>query len=291
MKANIQVSVVISSATVALAGILVYTWFRVSGKEKKDSVSSLCTGRFYALAPYFQNLIISDLYDSTESEIIECVPDEKRLLAHAFYKEKLQKLLAVEFSPRKNITVTKQEDGSVLIDGGLTFGPKNVCSSRYKLPTCYHVTDIEKLFPDECKTLSWLQISNCNLHDEDLDGVADLVSKNMPNCRVVNLSWNRLHGIAPALKNILDNSIARILKLPNIEFLDMTYNPFASIDRTDFLDDPSVCDDQKLIWIPQDFLESKNGNDPSWYGIITDTNRRKVILETHRKYYRKEWMQ
>jgi hypothetical protein len=122
-----------------------------------------------------------------------------------------------------------------------------------------------------------------------MDDVANLVTK-MPNCKVVNLSWNRFHGVTPALKNILDNSITRILRLPNIKYLDLTYNPFSTIDRTDFFDAPNICDDKKLIWIPSDFLESKAGSVPSWHHIVTATNRHIIILETHRNYYSMEWM-
>jgi hypothetical protein len=121
-----------------------------------------------------------------------------------------------------------------------------------------------------------------------MDDVADLLMK-MPSCNMVNLSWNRSYGVASSLKKMLVGAITRIFRLPHIEFLDITYNPFASIDRTEFFQNPALCDDTKLVWVPSVFLEEKNQGTPTWHYIITNMDRQKILLKTHRKYDKTEW--
>jgi hypothetical protein len=264
------------------------TWYfrGVKSSQKKGFVSDLCVGRFKLLAPYFEFVTLTDLKDKSEYDLCSTLPLNHQLLMSAFYKTVLARELAVSFHPGS--VVVPQVD-----NGRLVFTSEQLCSSRYQRNDRLFVSDICKNFSaQDFNKVTLFIMSKCNLYDKDMADIADLLidavtnSCRFPNLVTLDISWNQFHGIDDGLKAIVDGGISRILQLDHLKFLDITYCPFATTDRkNDYFAKASKLSDEKLIWVPVNFLEGRDGNAPGWYNIITDPDRRAVILKVHHEYY------
>lgn len=105
-----------------------------------------------------------------------------------------------------------------------------------------------------------------------------------PNGLIVNLRCNRIHGIQQYQKEV-DEYMEKLLVHPKIEFVDIRVNPFASVDRKDFFQNPIRCWPMKLIWIDEIHLNSKGWKNmiPSEDEALVDT-----VVKAHQQYF--GWM-
>jgi hypothetical protein len=140
------------------------------------------------------------------------------------------------------------------------------------------IGNIINLLPPSPHTLresvTKLNLFNCNLFDEDVKFVYDLV-KQLPNCHTVNLRSNRIHGVA-----LVNKFIYELVDLPSINFVDICYNALTPTDQRNFLRSLNNQNGwSKLIWIPQHGLHEEE-----WLAMA-DPQHRDTIKTVHAIYY------
>lgn len=112
--------------------------------------------------------------------------------------------------------------------------------------------------------------------------------RTLPNCKVVDLSWNRLHGLENP--ELVDKPLRELLGLSQIAYVNVTYNALASVDRKDLFtklaaDGATVCGGitpplARLIWIPEEWLTVGN-----WKKIVPSDAVAALVTDTHSRYY------
>eukprot|EP00300_Choanocystis_sp_HF-7_P011110 c17312_g1_i1.p2 GENE.c17312_g1_i1~~c17312_g1_i1.p2 ORF type:complete len:120 (+),score=21.24 c17312_g1_i1:382-741(+) len=80
--------------------------------------------------------------------------------------------------------------------------------------------------------------------------------------------------------NAMDGYLNQILELEYVTALNICVNPLASVSRKDFFDKCPEMSLQKLIWIPEPWLDSEN-----WHVLVED-RLISSINEAHQQYYR-----
>lgn len=130
-----------------------------------------------------------------------------------------------------------------------------------------------------------INLSQCNILDPDLTYLVEFV-KQFPNCKWLNLSYNRIHGLRPETRSLLDDGLRAILELKIT--VNVIATPFASMNRLDFfqniLTTPQVL--QFLIFIPKNWLEGMG-----WVSLVKQRpdfdEVSKIILQAHHAYFEK----
>jgi hypothetical protein len=140
--------------------------------------------------------------------------------------------------------------------------------------------------------LQRIDLSNCWLIDEDLQYVNALVRKVLDANPVGShigrmiLKGNRVIGASSAAKEELRKITV------NCFFVDVTTNPFASVDRKDdFFNNTGLYNNSmvhRLVWIPAPWLSGtgwKSLIDGRLGELVDQEPIDQVIIKTHEKYY------
>lgn len=133
----------------------------------------------------------------------------------------------------------------------------------------------------EKSAVNRIELIACPLVDQDMENVCTLVS-NFPQCRVVDLSDNRLHGFKDVTRSTLDNSIMKLLDA-KIRVV-LIGNPFSTIDRKDFFQNLDAKFLFYLIFIAPYWLDAHG-----WNALIQDrkdfAELSKKIVDGHKLYF------
>jgi len=132
-----------------------------------------------------------------------------------------------------------------------------------------------KMDPPKVKEVDF---SNCNLLDQDLEAIAEIVRLCRPV--VVNLRGNRFHGYDLKTQKEVDDALKNILAVAEVQFVDVTVNPLASTDRRDLFETLDKAQFKKLVWIPQSWLKAGN-----WKALVSKAEMYQTITQTHEQYY------
>jgi len=254
---------------------------KMSTKQELENAESMCTGRYQPLSEYFKGYSKADLEKLDEEDFLEIAKPEHRILMKLFIRNLQSSWFPTDpfdsvSSPRlpsENIAVT--EDGVLNLK-------HEVVSKMFKndrLPFI-SITSLSSKFKNDRMAIKNLDLSDCNLVDQDLPIIADFVLS-LPNCEILNLSYNRFHGMRDGPERIrMDKALEDILVHKKLRFLDVTGNPLASVDRKDLFKKLTNKQLTKLIWIPFSWLEGKG-----WQSLVADKQAQEVVLTTHRTYY------
>lgn len=138
------------------------------------------------------------------------------------------------------------------------------------------------IYPKEIE-LKKIDVSCCDLTDEDYIVLVDFILTRMKLCEEVDFSNNYIHGYNQSIRRKFDKTLLSLLDNHRIKYVNMTGNPFATTDRKDFFENYIVNTMNSLIWIPRDLLDSDG-----WKILLQDNLCEEVcnrILQVHKKYY------
>jgi len=174
------------------------------------------------------------------------------------------------------------EDISKNIDNGTLDLKGKVITRTIDLETdLIPITTLQSLLkklPSETKsTIVTLDLSNNNLVDQDLKELLPLVLL-LPNCKRLVLSGNRFHGYERTTRLLVDQSLLQLLNT-FLEWVDITGNPVASMDRQDLFRKLKAKQLLKLIWIPEGWLAGS-----AWHTLVRPTHYADV-QRMHKQYY------
>lgn len=136
-----------------------------------------------------------------------------------------------------------------------------------------------------------IDLRNNGLGDEDMPEVVNLVQQVLA-CRPdsdtkpcwIRLSRNRLHGLDRRERDMVDRGVMTLLQMPSVSFVDLTQNPFASLDRQALFSTWTAELFEKCIFICKSALEQDE-----WTIMIRENRQPGVekyfILHTHRQFY------
>ena len=134
-----------------------------------------------------------------------------------------------------------------------------------------------KLNPEIFPHVKIIDLSECELHDQDCVYVWKLVKK-MPNCSRVLLQNNLFEG-AGSNHTLVDPFLKEILHAPNIKILDICDNLIVGLDRNDFFQSLTVEDFSKLIWIPWHMVDGDG------WCKLANASQIEAIRTFHQQYY------
>lgn len=149
--------------------------------------------------------------------------------------------------------------------------------------------DLVKSIPDilsqEAKIL-FVDLSADTLVDSDMLHIKNFVEKLENRLVTVDLSFNRFHGYKNSDK--LDKPLLEMLRIPIVKFVDMSGNPFASLDRTEFFhrlyeNAPDLF--SKLIFIPSEWMLGS-----AWQCLLPKKEQKIIdtIVNTHQMFYKEK---
>ena len=240
----------------------------------RDWRELLSAGKFARLSCYFEGMTIGDVASLGKTFFVSSANNEDRPLMALFFKDELQKPL----SEMKKATRTKQkqEQQQHRQDKAEEFNfSGKICSSTIKnLPQ-------DKIFindlSNKIKEKPWdrLDLSRNELIDKDIPLLKELPTL-LPNLRTLNLANNRIHGRGDSS---VDDTIKSLLE--KLDFLVLLGNPIASVDRIGFWSSLNADQLEKLIWIPESWVEPRG-----WIGMIPDLECQEAVVEAHQKFYK-----
>lgn len=133
---------------------------------------------------------------------------------------------------------------------------------------------------EEHPRITWVILSDCLLTNFDLKAVTELI-KLLPSCRRVDLESNFFGEPDVKVKGVEVVSLMKqLLRLPQLKFLNITYNPLASIDLPEFFFSLDSQDLARLIWIPEYCL-----NDSAWLFLIPDPVNQEIVRQAHLSFF------
>jgi len=273
-------------AELSLSTDKIFPQFQMTEPVQEDTpIANFCTGKFEPLSKYLEGITSTDFALLNEDDLVDLVDSKHRILMKLFVR-KLQSRLYQNasddpFSSDTSPSKIPQEKVLVTPKGVLDLS-KEVASISVKLANTPYIPldSLSSLYHKERGAIKVLNLSACNLVDQDLPTIAHFVST-LPNCEIVNLSNNHFHGIGEGkIKARTDKALFSLLDEKPLQYLDITINPLASVDRRDLFEKLKSTHLQKLIWIPFSWLDGRG-----WRTLIEPTQQN-LVLETHRTYYK-----
>ena len=130
-----------------------------------------------------------------------------------------------------------------------------------------------------------ISFESCDLKETFSLQTIDSILENFPNCKFLNLSFNRFQpNVWSTFKSILE-------KRKKILF-DISYTPLASIDSKFILSSLGKDYFENLIWIPKEFLDKLNWvkcldlkNDKEKFKEDLEYETARSIKKFHKKHY------
>lgn len=245
--------------------------------KTETDLEQLCVGRYEPLKRYFIGLTIDDISEFDDDDIVNTVERKDKLLIRIFIKNVLKP------TPQKKI----QEPPPPLVltnEGELELNNKllSITWAAQHIDRLIPVTDLWSRIESEVHDLTRIKIINCaenNLHDVDMPVIASIISL-LPQCRIVNFSNNRLHGLRNPDKQHLDSNLKQILNLSHVQYMNITSNAIASVDRMDFYTNLSDYELKKIIFVlPQWVIPG------GWTILIPDPQRQGIVRQAHMNFY------
>jgi hypothetical protein len=93
---------------------------------------------------------------------------------------------------------------------------------------------------------------------------------------IIKVSSNRIHGVGDFRDSVI-NCVKMLIRNPRIKYLDMTDNPFCSIDQIDFFQKLTKEECEKLIFIEEYNVSGRQ--------ILINDNV-DAVRKTHTEYYK-----
>lgn len=264
-------------------------------KTKMSQVSSRCVGRYAVLAEDLGDMTFDDLMKQDVHDLIGKARDENKAIMGDFIRQRLQ-----EFYPalsRHNQEDSKDahlshltvdffiahmgDDGSLDMSGRVTSARFAGRNSR-SMSTSELVDQLKDIPVKSLQSVKTLNLSKCNLLDRDMELIFDAV-RLLPNCSIVDLSWNRLSGVDNTNFNI---TLIELLTIEHIDFVVVAGNPIATVDRKDLYQNMDLELLKKIVWIPKDWI-----GPGTWKRVIGDVldpnlqERIEAIERSHNCFY------
>eukprot|EP00300_Choanocystis_sp_HF-7_P004586 c13567_g1_i2.p1 GENE.c13567_g1_i2~~c13567_g1_i2.p1 ORF type:complete len:223 (+),score=48.35 c13567_g1_i2:187-855(+) len=195
------------------------------------------------------------------------------MIVRIFFRRILTPLLEDNFS-NTEIGLEPRNNKDPFISHGVLRGAGRLVTKQFGGSPNRDTKTIDELIahlnqqpPTALESVEYLSLERCNFLDFDLPDVETLVNfftSRKQSQIVVNLSNNRIHGYGNN-KALVEESIARILSNPKVKYLDLTMNPFCSVDKREWFGSVESELLVKLIWVPQPWLTMN-----SWTALISD---------------------
>lgn len=215
-------------------------------------IADLCKEEFACLAPYFSDLPVDMLRHCTPDDIVLSTKIEHRLLMRLFVKTKLAKYPLCR-EPKDEVIIEEKEilrhepkEEILLKPRALAF-ERLVPDSDGVLDLSHRVNQDDGLLPmakvilliprAKFNSVRRLVLQQCNLNDQDTEFLRILVQQ-LHECEFVDISFNNI--------TLMDNNLLRILRMPNVQYLDLSNNPCVSTTEND------AQKWKKLIWLSND---------------------------------------
>mgnify|MGYP001110283081 CR=1 FL=1 len=172
----------------------------------------------------------------------------------------------------KQLPPTISEDGVLDLQG-------HIVPRRYEdFKEAHHVSLREyhkqNIYWERVKVL---KLKYSSLVEMDLASVNRLLKK-LPNCEEVDLRGNRF------CEPTADEHLLRMVRSKQARMVNICQNPLAAIERRDFFEQLTEQDLERLIWIPESWLEGKK-----WQNVLAKGEEKEqkcaIVLNTHRAYY------
>ena len=245
--------------------------------HKDDGIylSNFCLDKFTPLAPYFYNIPLDNAKIHNEERLIDLLPKKLQPLGREFLWIYLKEFL----KERSTAAVVTNQYSSVISPGNVPiwdFSDGKITSSRFKFQKEKSISILSESITDSFDKVESLQLSYCNLFDEDMKYVKLIVEK-LSNCKIVDLSWNRFHGLLEPFKTEIDTNLRDLLTKHTVVIVG---NALATTDRVDFFENLDKDKLANLIWINEIHLNS-NG----WKKLINDEAKQSIVQEAHQNYY------
>lgn len=220
-------------------------------------ISSLCENHYADLKRYFGTLTVSDLSVLREDDMVDAAKKEDKLLMRAFICAKLGPYLNVPnpfkelqpfFPPNADVCVEHDKRG--LLD--LSHRVLRATGYARRDPTRIPIDAVFARIPkDDVGRVQTLRLVGNGLADDDFERVLALV-RQLPACRVVDLRTNNFVGANASFYA----NVREMLHLPQVAFVDVTLNPFASSAHIDFFTSLTENEASKLVFVPKAWLDS-----------------------------------
>ena len=245
---------------------------------------SLNESKWKPLAIYFKNVSMDDLRNKTPDQLARLADPEHRFLMLAYAENYLEALLSSDnpysnaslglspVMPKEKPQIRLSCDGKVSLRGLLISSHFGTLDS-----TLTSVSLLQESMAIDPNKILHLDLSANNLLDEDLQFLVPLICKS-PNIKTVNLSENRFHGTLPEQRERVDRNLKMILQHVQ-EYVDISKNPLATIDRSDFFESLDQSFFAKLIFIPKIWLHGD-----SWKSLVR-ASYYDLVVRTHNSYY------
>ncbi len=234
--------------------------------------------RFETLLPYFEGLLVEDLWEEDPRDIIQLAVPEKRLLMKRFVNSLLASHLDLaptqheKYENHKNIRFNK--DIGIMT---ITVIPQQIKDKLPKTDCRSGSGELLTMIGEENKEyVKRLDLRGNHLPSADIKNIGNAVAE-LPNLVELDLSGNRFSW------PIDEEQIFKMLDKPSLNKLAINNNPLASIDGKEFLSKLYQRPNTsyfKLIWVPAEWLESGG-----WRSMLPPNFDSEPIFKNHQQYY------
>lgn len=230
-----------------------------------QNVTDFCVGRFEHLTKYYKDITMDDLKYLNETDLLAPINNRNhKLLAKILIRSHLLK-------NNEDICLDEHVVKPQEINDIYTY------QSEKKLKihnvSVFHKCDDIKL-NEALRECEYIDLSEQFITDEYFSHIVDIIIEKCAHVKIINLCRNRL--------KYADDLILKLVKQPSIEYIDISINPIASIERKEFW----TCLDleilSKLIWIPWNWVQTG-----SWKTFWSDQDSVHITItrKTHEIYY------
>lgn len=240
--------------------------------------------RYAKLRDYFEGMSREHFKHFTRDELFDCVGTKDHLRLKLFLMEPLFKGMAVhkESWMSQFLDLSDCVEGSTLDLGGKLYSTRY--SGLVSGGTRQNITHVDRLLdflcPETLQAIETLDLSDCNLFQEDVGIIRGLCAR-LPRCKTVNLSTNRIlfeeHGGRGAQ---YADDLLEILKTKRVVVVDC---PVASCLGKEFLEKLDATQHPNLIWVPERLLGGVE-----WTEFMEEVSTAippDQIVDHHRRYY------
>lgn len=253
-----------------------------------------CVGRFDVLKDYFSGIHVEDLPKFPPSYFENLAKDQHKPLMYLFMQQLRSEIQPLEVHRPIDISCKWCNLGTPFLCIDLHGGKVASCMyepslSRVSTPDCnvilrHRLTTFLRSISSKPVDLALLDLSFNDLLDADMPFIVDIISVVVAACRgcrvAVSLNHNGLY--------YPDNTIRLLLRLPEVCFLDVQFNAFASNGRRDFFSELQSVElehvSKKLIFIPKNWLPKEVESEPAKRLFPAEVNAGQA-LTTHQSYY------
>jgi hypothetical protein len=242
-----------------------------------------------------------------EADFVDSFPAHDRLLALVFYRKYVVPQLPAfvrstavpdlgdvyyddgeSAAPARMKASPRVIDGVLLLNSVLITAKFSAFSDEIRIPIHEIPALLEKIPRQDIETLTGVAMAKNSLLDVDMRFVlktAKAIADKRPQDSApfwVMLTLNRFHGYDKDTREDFDQNLIALLSIPQISFVDLTMNPFSSVDRRDFFSTVDSALLMKLIWIPQPWVAGGG-----WKNVVSNraSSEQDPIAEVHNRYY------